>query len=512
MSSLYLPRRLGRYNDSLLSFTSTCSDSLSSSSSISTKWGIGTVSGRAVLGLGSLALQGFESRAIRKRLRVIKAMMPIQDDSPPPDVDEALDDLLELSRLNLYSGKTKSRSLALLFQQLGSTQHRHLADRVSRLPADEMSVFLTLVMLTMLSLKGRGIYERFRTAIYKKSIPTHYLGDEAMPLLDFVVQVAKNNELAFETVIRSGLLDMILLLTHRNREVMCVREGPWWAACESALTMLMCPPPGLVSMWQTQLGRFLCSSTLPCLSQLHEIINSQTPDLWIEIEARFWEKEVLAWQNMTVTVSVFEETFANRTRGECNGEDLVNASSLKTLSSFLRRLRQVGWVSPWIVKDLFHRPYQDLVSLFTNILLLSIPEAHHLFVEADPQVLLVAKHVQLDTALGLLDDIYETRHQEHITSDVLEATLLKVIPYVRPIVPSWHLMEDVLHEFILLAAVDLASYGDPRSRFSLNLGPTLWFERGLDTTATNPILAGYRSAPLFHISAWFKLPKPKTES
>ncbi|KAJ7598059.1 hypothetical protein C8J56DRAFT_1159756 [Mycena floridula] len=178
--------------------------------------GIGTVSGRAVLGLGSLALQGFESRAIRNRLRVVKAMIPIPDDSPPSEADEALDDLLELSRLDLYSDKIKSKALTMLIQQLGSKQYRHLADRVSHQSHDEarhdfdvisertVMCFPTVDISSRFTDMGddRTIYATRWTSIYEKSISKDPSDENAGPLLDFLCLVARQNELGFETVIQ----------------------------------------------------------------------------------------------------------------------------------------------------------------------------------------------------------------------------------------------------------------------------------------------------------------------
>jgi hypothetical protein len=60
--------------------------------------GLGTLSGRMVLGLGDAIRRGVENFSIRKTLGIIVSVYPHDDDVAPENVGSLYDDLLELSR------------------------------------------------------------------------------------------------------------------------------------------------------------------------------------------------------------------------------------------------------------------------------------------------------------------------------------------------------------------------------------------------------------------------------
>ncbi|KAF7377181.1 hypothetical protein MSAN_00137600 [Mycena sanguinolenta] len=88
------------------------------STAASTVWGPGTLAGRAILALGEATLKGLdriidrESRAIRKRLVVIRASVPHRL------TPEMYTDLIELSRPDLYPQYILDLASEILFNQL----------------------------------------------------------------------------------------------------------------------------------------------------------------------------------------------------------------------------------------------------------------------------------------------------------------------------------------------------------------------------------------------------------
>jgi hypothetical protein len=80
---------------------STRASSLASSttdSSSSTAPGLGTLSGRLVIGLGDTVLRGVDHLVIRRALEMVKSIFPHDDDTAPDNIGTLYDDVLELSR------------------------------------------------------------------------------------------------------------------------------------------------------------------------------------------------------------------------------------------------------------------------------------------------------------------------------------------------------------------------------------------------------------------------------
>ena len=60
--------------------------------------GIGSLSGRFILGFGKMVLRGVENVVRQRRLSQIESLCPLSDSNPPRDVDRIYDDMLELAR------------------------------------------------------------------------------------------------------------------------------------------------------------------------------------------------------------------------------------------------------------------------------------------------------------------------------------------------------------------------------------------------------------------------------
>ena len=65
--------------------------------------GIGSLSGRFVRGFGKTIIHGIESvTVIRSRLTYIQSLCPLSDETPPEDVHQIYDDLLEFARCDEF--------------------------------------------------------------------------------------------------------------------------------------------------------------------------------------------------------------------------------------------------------------------------------------------------------------------------------------------------------------------------------------------------------------------------
>jgi hypothetical protein len=60
--------------------------------------GLGSISGRVVLGLGEVILRGLDNLVILQKLEVIKSAFPHDDNTVPDNIGTLYDNVLELSR------------------------------------------------------------------------------------------------------------------------------------------------------------------------------------------------------------------------------------------------------------------------------------------------------------------------------------------------------------------------------------------------------------------------------
>ncbi|KAJ7571983.1 hypothetical protein C8J56DRAFT_1070340 [Mycena floridula] len=222
--------------------------------------------------------------------------------------------------------------------------------------------------------------------------------------------------------------------------------------------MFASPPTSPISQWQQHLNHVWTSPVSACLADLHPAVNSRV-GLWIQIETRFWEREVLYWKNSPVTASIFDDDFSSlfgtfrgpaqpANHGFCGSEELVNSATLQILSTF-----HAIFVTADVVRFLFS------------------------------ETLEVAEHVQLDTALGLVEELYHYTLDYHLTRVVL--------PTIITIVPSWQDPEDVFHELIIWSSASFAVH-DMRSNRSLIVSSPSDVDFALES-GSNPILELYRS-------------------
>jgi len=81
-----------------LSRTTSSTSTASTGTNLSTIWGPGTLSGKALEAFGEAALRGVENITIRRKLATLRPVFPHTDNTDIPDIDTVYDDALELSR------------------------------------------------------------------------------------------------------------------------------------------------------------------------------------------------------------------------------------------------------------------------------------------------------------------------------------------------------------------------------------------------------------------------------
>lgn len=142
---------------------------------------------------------------------------------------------------------------------------------------------------------------RVRTDHYLASLPVG-VEHHTTSLITFFCTVADQRSIAYETVIDVGLFELLVWLFHSP-------NFPWnessadtnrilTSACESAFSQLLSVPDSTLRLLlDKHIKRIWVPNKQPCLSDIVQSIDTRSEYLWLEIEARFWEREALAWHN-----------------------------------------------------------------------------------------------------------------------------------------------------------------------------------------------------------------------
>ncbi|KAH8078395.1 hypothetical protein BXZ70DRAFT_660214 [Cristinia sonorae] len=113
--------------------------SISHTSNSATTVGLGTLSGRALVAFGGIALRGVENVNIRLRLRSIASQAKQDADRIPRSL---VADLLELQRVGLYSDNVRTKAWVLIIELLGMGQASKILDIILAWPYVELQLFL----------------------------------------------------------------------------------------------------------------------------------------------------------------------------------------------------------------------------------------------------------------------------------------------------------------------------------------------------------------------------------
>ncbi|KAK7007948.1 hypothetical protein R3P38DRAFT_3593012, partial [Favolaschia claudopus] len=125
--------------------------SLYTTTSSSTQWGPGALSGKAIRAMGKAVIRGVEYLAIKRRLAAIKAASPFSLEVK--DDQHALfqgmsDDLLELARTGLYPETFRDLAVRLIIAQIAQGQTSYLLCSLSKWDVDSevVATFLSEII------------------------------------------------------------------------------------------------------------------------------------------------------------------------------------------------------------------------------------------------------------------------------------------------------------------------------------------------------------------------------
>ncbi|THU97287.1 hypothetical protein K435DRAFT_857801 [Dendrothele bispora CBS 962.96] len=188
------------------------------SASTSTIVGPGSLSGRAVLALGKLTLKGVERVIIARRLSIISSKFPHSNVSGTriKGLKDMYDDLLELSRMEMYPSTIQSEAISILLAQIGSFQTDSLVHALAAWNPVEVRLFLSL----LIGIFAATIIPKPSTQAHNRNAPLNsYLStlpsrDEhsLLPFIEFLRKLCQVSIVQVEAVVESGSLDLLFRL------------------------------------------------------------------------------------------------------------------------------------------------------------------------------------------------------------------------------------------------------------------------------------------------------------
>ncbi|KAG6827719.1 hypothetical protein H0H92_010656 [Tricholoma furcatifolium] len=225
--------------------------------------GPGALSGKAIRALGKATLRGAEFVIIRAMLAIIAARFPLADTSVHAangkEVDKMYDDLLELSRRDMYANDIRERALQILLAQIGSRSFK------SRW------------------LKKPSIIQAYRSALPAWEIHSH------IPFVDFLSRLVQTfqpfriSQIPIHAAIFDFLLHVFMVNFYdplvETEQGAIDRTSTLYSACKSLLTSLSDAPDSMILLRSHPL-RAICSTSLFFTTAVGPERLKQRLDIW----------------------------------------------------------------------------------------------------------------------------------------------------------------------------------------------------------------------------------------
>ncbi|KAJ7038699.1 hypothetical protein C8F04DRAFT_1179379 [Mycena alexandri] len=445
-------RRILRSSPSLSSLASSLSSlSLYTTTTSKTQWGPGSLAGKAILAMGKATIRGAERVVIFKRMTTIQAHLPCWDERADGDtsfMDRVFDDLLELSRPELYPESVRIWAMELILIQIASSHTAYLIACLSNWLLDDLILLITELM----SVKSSFLEPRLAN-VYRSSLPDghHSLG----PCIAFISELAAQNETTYEATILSKFLDLVLLSASRQ-------DGDH-DDCQPflrAFDVLSAPPWELNDFWRINLEQYWAFEEPPSLADVVQHIDRTSPTTWLIVEAHFLRREA---PNM-LRLATPDKYPMNQGRSVAD----VNYPSLKDFSltsaapaflmqevldtgatsscalwHFFRCIVLGGDVHALMTEHLAHRSLRSKVSLFSRMIYYLL---HNTRESRSAQMRILCGRIggprKLNSIItAFLFDLTESDPPSKYA--LIDAVIVLIIPLLTPEMKSWAVHEDL---------------------------------------------------------------------
>ncbi|KAJ6501778.1 hypothetical protein DFH09DRAFT_298375 [Mycena vulgaris] len=383
-------RRILRSNPSLSSLASSLS-SLYTSTSSSTQWGPGALAGKAILALGKATLRGAERLVIFRRMVAIKARLPCLDDERSGAdtcfMDGIFDDLVELSRPELYPESIRQPAMELILAQIASGHTTYLLNSLSKWLPDDLIVLIAEIISISMFCRD-GFLEGRLSDAYIFALPEgcHPLG----PCTSFLSELARQNQTTFEAVIMSKFLDMVLLSSRKHATEPGHFDKETQSSFSTAFAVLSTPSCQSYELWMVNLEQYWPFAYHPSLAEVVQHINKTSPGTWLLLEAHFLERKAHRMLELAMPCkypmysgrSVADVTYPRLKDFNLTSvvppfqlQEILDSglASSRALWHFLRCVALGGNVRSLMAEHLLSQSHRSRVSVFSRIIYLLIP-------------------------------------------------------------------------------------------------------------------------------------------
>ncbi|KAJ7887306.1 hypothetical protein B0H14DRAFT_3127662 [Mycena olivaceomarginata] len=412
--------------------------SVYTTTSSSTQWGPGALTGKAILAMGKAIVRGAEHLIIVRRLAAIKAVMPCKDNNDDLRIASMFADLLELSRLCLYPDDIRIKAMEIIVAQIATEQTRHLRMSISKWEVDSEELGAFLAEITGVALfSNRGCCETELVQVYTATLAKNLHPWSAF--LSFISQLAQMSKNTFPIAIHAQLLEILIWVSGRQKRGL-TQDTRVEAYCNVAFAILStCPTNEQDDLLTEKISRY-CSDPDERPTSLAQLIQYLTlQEQWLAVERRLLEKHVHAMLNNLGSwpTSDLGEIF----RGSQTGVPrLADAPpSLPSIRNLVWCIGIGGDVQRETADYLSILPHQRMVFVLDRILrdmtiqFLVEPATPYSNLTRTPQF---TTHV-VQFLLGI------SQISASIKAAVMDAVILNILPFLEPLWKPWQIYEEI---------------------------------------------------------------------
>ncbi|KAK7065000.1 hypothetical protein R3P38DRAFT_2827454 [Favolaschia claudopus] len=449
-------RRILHSSPSMTSLASSLSSlSLYTTTSSRTQLGPGALAGKVILSLGKTVIRGAERIVIAKRMTVIREHLPCTGErfvegTDTLFMDGIFDDLVELSRPDLYPQSVRVPAMELILTQIASEHTTYLINCLSSWHIEDLVLLITEVISVSLFCHS-GFIDPALSKSYLSALPQNT--PQTLPVIAFITELARQNATTYEAAILSKGLELILMAAHQNH----FRMNP---TVKRAFTVLSAPPLDVKDLWSMTIEQYWSFSYPPMLEDLLQHIDTTAASTWLLLEAHFLQKELPA---MLQLISPQKYQMHSRSAADTNYpklkdfnlcqvdpvfrlQDLYESgfAASSSLWHLFRCIALGGDVYTLMTEYLLGLSHKHKVSIFSRMIYWLIPDT--LEANSDKMrslLLLLAGRPHLNAILtqSLLD---LGNHDPSIKYALTDAVITLVVPILNTeFIRSWMIYEDI---------------------------------------------------------------------
>ncbi|KAJ7751920.1 hypothetical protein DFH07DRAFT_941562 [Mycena maculata] len=455
-------RRILRSSPSLYSLASSLSSiSLYTTTSSRTQWGPGALTGKAILALGKATLRGAERVVILRRMITIKAHLPCYDEgiggTRAAFMDGIFDDLLELSRPELYPDSIRHQAMELILIQIASGFTVKLVRCLGKWLLDDL-ISLMKEIMSICVFCDKGFPGHRLADAYGSALPA---GQHPLdPCISFISELALRNETTFEAAILSKFLDLLLLVSSWSPSRLIADEkDELLTACTLAFACLSDPQLQVYYFWRCTLDHYGPFDRQPSLEDVVQHINATSPDTWLILEAQFLQGEaenmlelatssefpLYAGRSATDTIYPRLKDFSVSIIVPAHIHDIYAAGVLSShaLWYFLRCVALGGDISGVMEAYLGRKSHRSQVSLLSRIAYFLIPFTRESYLKPMKDLCAsVGSRQRLMTIWSnFLVNVAAT--DDRSKHALLDAIIIVILPLLTPELKGWAIYEDL---------------------------------------------------------------------